>query len=448
MTTVKISLLCAVAATVMTSSNGQGFFADFPAAALDGTLAALVIPPSRYHRSMRHLQVPDDLVVTSCADATEFFRGNFDRFFNGTNVFQEVFDCQCVGDFASKFNMTCIRRDYCSEAQTPASLIDYEICVKEEKRTFEFEINSDTGFLDSYNRLVHCVDFADDGSPQSLASFCHEFNPYCAITLRRAPHYLNSAQVKVICGNTDGCRPTFELWGYPRENATALCPNVTLNDRSCKAYAGDVSQTVCERDFGEGYLSTPDCSNIEGCATPTCYLRNGSNVDTAFPPFPNCIDGIQTVPFESPPTVQSSSCRDAVGTEGRFDECLYEGGGFVLFGTDDNRIRECRECIMGGANANILADHDTTNCTEYVDAACSSFTACAASCGPCIPQAYELFQCVATNLVDGLANCVLECSVLPASEDGKVSASSQRSPWEWIVLVIVGWSNLAALIVS
>jgi hypothetical protein len=288
--------------------------------------------------------------------------------------------------------------------------------------------NPETGFLQGYTHMLHCFDFASGGPVGGSGTLCNEFNPFCTIQLRDE-HYQSTEAAISICQSGDACRPMLMEFGYSQDEATNLCPNRTLNDQLCKSYVGDPLQQACsnintgDEEDQQEYQLLPDCSNVEACATPTCQLQLRENLtqdSLTFPVYPTCMDGIETVPVESPPSSQILSCQDSVGTEAAFDTCIY---GSV---DDDTMIRECRECLVRASLGENFR-REPKNCSDYAEETCAIFVSCAATCGSCVAEAYNLLSCNAGTNIEELEGCNLNCELPPPELVAQPTTSSSKN---------------------
>ena len=153
-----------------------------------------------------------------------------------------------------------------------------------------------------------------------------------------------------------------------------LCPQRTLNDIPCKTYSGRFPNHLdrCKDEFGPDYTlhTSPDCSNVESCAIPTCQATNYNDVgeNRYIPVYAGCSSSILPVelhPTETPPaTALVLTCRND-GGEGyirgnnlstdpndirlmkEFDTCIYNVDGRSEQQQQQqltpNEIRQCRD---------------------------------------------------------------------------------------------------------
>lgn len=300
------------------------------------------------------------------------------------------------------FTLNCTRSNFCINATTPIGQVDYEVCIAKDERIYDMQINRQSGFLEGYQRLSHCYEFAS-GGPTS-GKLCNEFNPNCVFRLRDEFGQSTPA-ASAVCESGDSCRPILQELGISRRDATDLCFNRTLDGQRCKTWTGDPLRQSCDA-LGETSLLSFDCSNVEDCVTPSCQSFDPSDFFSGIQ-FPTCA-GVETVPGEVLPTNHILSCsNDPDDTETKFDQCVYGDGGF-----SQEQARECRECVVSASFESF--NFGALNCAENVEQTCSSLRSCVfVRCGDCAQEAYDLLACMAQD-IPGLSACEVDCTKSPS----------------------------------
>lgn len=211
-----------------------------------------------YHQRRRLQRIAD------CKGVTEWFTT---RWTNGVNVLDTFYDCDCSGDFDSAYTLSCQMENYCYQKFNGTS----EICVNHHV-TYSFAVvvaeeTMDNSVFVSPTKGYICIDYLKGGPSPGL--LCFVPSAPCALRLKDFNSF-STEHASHICTNATACQETLETLGYSDQQVHDLCPTMKLNDIECKKYGSSPCGDSSDQVF---YVQTPDCSNVDACATESCQMR-------------------------------------------------------------------------------------------------------------------------------------------------------------------------------
>lgn len=269
---------------------------------------------SNHHRRL------DDIPVTECLDVTEWFPT---RSTDGVNILATFYDCHCSGDFSLYFTLECVLKDYCFRVLLSAdnTTTTTERCINHNV-TYDFSVSQTTGAIDWIQRGTICLDYIKGGL---VGQLCYVDSSVCAFLMKDLHNYSTESAVE-ICRISTPCQAVLPTLGYTEQDLQGLCPSMTLNGVECNSYGFETCGDSTDELF---YRTTPDCSNVESCATESCQaqprvdptparhiiifpeecnqLASEEDADVTPPPSPDSSDAPTTDADETPlPTPDSS----------------------------------------------------------------------------------------------------------------------------------------------
>lgn len=244
----------------------------------------------QYHRQVQGLSSnPPTINITECSNATEYFSW---RTSNDVNLYQNYYNCQCTGDLNSKFTMVCSLDNYCFMENTNRSTgnaSSMEQCISR-SFTYDFLVNTTSGTINKLEMGRTCTEYITKNGPFT-GKLCANIASICSVLMLN-DHGYTTEESSLVCSDQSTCRKTLPTLGYTSNRVDDLCPYTTLNDKECKSpgYVTCGEYNVTSQIIS---IASPDCSNVEPCATSSCqqFSSPDESPQRFLARFPQCPGG-------------------------------------------------------------------------------------------------------------------------------------------------------------
>lgn len=254
--------------------------------------------------------------VDSCLDTLDWFSSR-----NGQMI-RENYNCSCFGDYASYFTFNCSLYDYCfvderNTENTTTAEGNHQRCVNSEL-FFEFSTDSNRT-IETVWKSGYCVDYLVGGPQERGGRLCTVEPNACALQLKDFYSFSTEDAVDT-CGDAVVCRDVVSnLNNYTAEQVEKLCGvSMQLGGVECNTIGGEFCSDRIDDVF---FVATPDCSNVDPCATTFCQEKWRFDVvpERFFPFYPECLgttDSSSTSAPTSTPTSPPVSMDEALAPTG------------------------------------------------------------------------------------------------------------------------------------
>lgn len=243
--------------------------------------------------------------VDSCLDTLDWFSSR------NSQMLRENYNCSCSGDYASYFTFNCSIYDYCfvderNTDNTTTAEGDQQRCVNSEL-FFEFSTDSNRT-IETVWKSGYCVDYLVGGPAQEKRGgrLCKVEPNACALLLKDY-HSFSTEEATDTCGDAVVCRDVVSnLNNYTTEQVEKLCGVSTqLGGIECNTIGGEFCSDRIDDIF---FVATPDCSNVDPCATTFCQEKWRFDVvpERFFPFYPECLGTTDSSSTSAPTSTPTS----------------------------------------------------------------------------------------------------------------------------------------------